>query len=555
MVLFGATDGGVPLLVQKILDGIFAEQDRTLLKLLPIILSIFAVLRALFDFGQQYLSSKVGHLIVRDMRSEVNNHLLLLDPGFFVNNPSASIISRITSDVLLVRSLLTESVASVLRDSVRVVALLISAIYLDWKLALIAFVVFPIGVYPVTRVGKRLRKLSKRGQEGIGSISNLMQESISGNRVVKIFAREKFEKNRFNAANTDLTRTFIKSERFRAITGPVNEILASVGISAVILYGGSSVINGARTQGQFIAFLISVFLLYDPIKKLSRVSNSIQQALSGAERIFELLDIEPAVKEPSNPQPLSVRHDIVFDNVNFSYRAGGQHALRNINLTIPEGKKVAIVGFSGSGKSTLIDLLPRFIDPFDGEVRIGNISVSQVSIRDLRSKIAMVGQHTFLFNDSIRNNIAYGNDQASDSEIIDASKSAFAYDFIMQLPNKFDTVIGEAGLSLSGGERQRIAIARAILKKAPILILDEATASLDNRSEREVQRALDELVKGKTTLVIAHRLSTVQDADQIVVLHEGEIIERGTNEELLRNTDGAYSKLHKLQFSAASGTA
>lgn len=548
MVVFGATDGGVPILVKYALERVFVEQNKELLTFLPLVLISFALLRAVCDFAQQYLTSKVGHLIVRDLRNELNEHFLTLPPDFFVKNSSADLVARSTSDVILLRSFFTDSMAAVIRDSIRIVALLCTAIYFDARLAAIAFIAFPLGVYPVYRFGRKMRKLARRGQEAIGTISGMMQESILGNRVVKIFLREKFEQQRFRAENEALTRTFIKSERFRAITGPINEVLASFAVSGVILYGGYMVLGGLRSQGDFLAFIISVFLLYDPFKKLSRVSGAVQQAMAGADRLFETLDSRSEIVDPPQPQPLPGRNFIELEQVDFYYRTGDQKVLSGINLSIAEGRKIAIVGFSGAGKSTLVDLIPRFIDPSKGTVKIGGVDIAKVRLADLRSRIAMVGQHTFLFNDTIFNNIAYGSPGATEEEVFDAAKAAYAYDFVMQLPRQFSTVIGEAGLSLSGGERQRIAIARAILKRAPILILDEATASLDNRSEREVQSAIEALEKGKTSLVIAHRLSTVRHADEIVVLREGQIVERGTHDELLKREEGEYTRLYRLQF-------
>ncbi len=553
MVVFGATDGGVPFIIKYILDGVFAEQNKTLLTLLPVVLVVFAIVRAFCDFGQQYLTSKIGHFVVRDLRNELNDHFLTLQPDFFVQNSSADLVARSTSDVVLVRGFFTDSVAAVIRDSIRVVALLIAAIYLDPLLAFVAFIAFPLGIYPVYRFGRKMRKLAKHGQEAVGGISALMQESIIGNRVVKIFAREEFEKSRFRTQNNALTKTFVSSERVRALTGPINEVLASLVVSGVILYGGYSVLHGLRTQGDFIAFLISVFLLYDPFKKLSRVSSSVQQAMAGAERLFELLDIASTIRDSEQPLALSGANNIELRHVDFAYRAGEQKVLSDINLAIPEGKKVAIVGFSGAGKSTLVDLIPRFIDPAQGMVCIGGVDVAKMRIKELRARVAMVGQHTFLFNDTIYNNIAYGNEAATKEDVEQAARAAYAYDFIMQMPRKFETTIGEAGLTLSGGERQRIAIARAILKKAPILILDEATASLDNRAEREVQSAIEELEKGKTSVVIAHRLSTVRHADLIVVLRDGRIVETGTHDQLLKDANGEYTRLYRLQFAAEEG--
>ncbi len=550
MVLYGASEGALPLLIKHVLDGVFDRRDEDFLKLLPILLIGFGLLRAFFDFFQQFLMSKVGHLVVRDIRNNVNDHLLEMSPGYFVKNSSANLLSRLTSDVVLVRMLLTDSAAAVLRDSIRIIALLIAAIYLDPVLAAIAFIAFPLGIYPVYRFGKRIRKLSKKGQDAIGNLSSLLQESMLGNKVVKIFGREDFERQRFQKENEELTKTFIRSDRNRALTGPVNEILGIAAVAGVILYGGYSVINGTRSQGDFIAFLASVFLLYDPFKKLSRMHNTIQQGLSGAERIFEVMDEKRDIQSPETPKTIPEKHDIELKNVSFRYQGEDQraaYALRNISLHVQEGEKVALVGFSGAGKSTLVDLIPRFMDPTEGQVLLGGIDLREFNLEALRNEIAMVGQHTFLFHDTIFSNIAYGKEGATREDVENAAKAAYAYDFVSALPDGFDTVAGESGLTLSGGERQRIAIARALLKDAPILILDEATASLDNRSEREVQKALEALEQGRTTLVIAHRLSTVRNADRIVVLQDGQIVEEGNHEELLKK-EGEYSRLYALQF-------
>jgi subfamily B ATP-binding cassette protein MsbA len=552
MVVFGATDGGVPFLLKYVLDGVFTQKDSTLLWILPSLLVTFACIRALSDFGQQYLMSSVGHRVVADLRNAINSHVLRLAPDFFLRKSTAELLSRVTSDVLLVRSLLTDSAAAVIRDSIRVLALLASCIYLDPMLTLIAVIFFPLAGYPIAIIGKRIRRLSRRGQDAIGSLSSILQESMMGHRVVRIFCREDFERERFEEENNKLTRTFVKSERIRAAAGPINEVLASLVISGVLVYGGYSVIQGTRTPGGFIAFLAAVFLMYDPFKKLTRVHATVQQGIVGAQRIFEILDTQPTIMEASAPVPLPSSSLLSFHDVDFEYESRdgvGERsvALQEIRLTIEEGRKIALVGFSGAGKSTLVDLIPRFIDPTRGKVCIGGVDLKDVALKDLRSRIAMVGQHTFLFNDSIFNNIAYGNPHASPEQVIGAAKAAYAYDFVMKLPNGFDTRVGEAGMTLSGGERQRVAIARAILKNAPILILDEATASLDNRAEREVQLAIEALEQGRTTVVIAHRLSTVQDADIIVVMSGGRMVEVGSHDELLKG-NGEYARLHALQF-------
>ncbi len=552
MVVFGATDGVVPFLVKYILDEVFTKRNEQLLWILPALLMGFALVRAACDFGQQFLMAAVGHRVTQDLRNHVNRHILSLSPDFFVRNSSGELLSRVTSDVLLVRTLLTDSTASIIRDTLRLLALVVSCVYLDPTLSLLAVVFFPIAGLPIARIGKRMRKLSRRGQEAIGALSALFQESLQGHRVVKIFCREDFEQERFERGNKELTRTFVKSERVRAAAGPINEVLASLVICGVLLYGGHSVISGARTSGDFMAFLVSVFLMYEPFKKLTRVNATVQQGLAGAQRIFEIIDTVPTIQDPQEPQALPARYDLELIDVTYEYPKRAEDdtvsgALQKVSLAIPQGSKVALVGFSGAGKTTLVDLLPRFIDPSRGTVTLGGVDLRRLRLSDLRSKIAMVGQHTFLFNDTVYNNIAYGSPGANDQQVVAAARAAYAYDFVMKLPQGFQTQLGEGGMTLSGGERQRIAIARAILKDAPILILDEATASLDNRAEREVQMAIQALEKGRTTVVIAHRLSTIRDADTIVVMSAGRIVEVGNHDELLAK-DGEYGRLHALQF-------
>ena len=552
MVIFGATDGVVPFLVKYILDGVFTNRNEALLWVLPAVIMGFAVVRAASDFGQQFLMARVGHRVTEDIRNDVNRHVLSLSPDFFVRHSTGELLSRVTSDVLLIRTLLTDSSATIIRDLIRLIALLSSCVYLDPTLSAIAVIFFPMAGVPIARIGKKIRRLSKRGQDAIGELSALFQESMQGHRVVKIFCRENYEQERFEKGNHELTRTFIKSERMRAAAGPINEVLASLAISGVLMYGGYTVISGVRSSGEFMAFLVSVFLMYEPFKKLTRVNATIQQGLAGAQRIFEIIDTKPSVTEPEHCKSLPQRYDIEFKDVAYEYpaRNGGDElslALHGVSLVIPEGKKVALVGFSGAGKSTMVDLIPRFIDPTQGSVSLGGVDLRELSLPELRGRMAMVGQHTFLFNDTIYNNIAYGNPDATRAEVEAAARAAFAYDFIVQLPSGFESMVGEGGMTLSGGERQRLAIARAILKNAPILILDEATASLDNRAEREVQSAIQALEQGRTTVVIAHRLSTVQDAHLIVVMSNGRIIEQGSHVQLLAN-GGEYSRLHALQF-------
>jgi ATP-binding cassette, subfamily B, bacterial MsbA len=547
MVAFGATDGAVPFLVKEILDQVFQGKNESYLYLFPFILVAISVVRAVADFGQQYLMGKVGHFIVRDLRNDMNDHFLRLGSDYYVENSSASLISRLTSDVLLFRILFTDSLASLIRDSIRIVALITAAITLDPTLAAIAFVAFPLGIYPIQKFGKRMRSLARRGQEAVGEMSSMLQESILGNRIVKVFCAESFEQERFREQNERLTRTFLKSERIRALTGPINEVLASLAAAGVIVYGGHSVMAGSRTQGEFMAFLVALFLLYEPFKKISRVSSAVHQGLAGAQRIFDVLDTSPSIVDPQTPEALPRTSTVELVGVTYRYPSAEREALKQVSLRIEEGKKVALVGLSGAGKSTLVDLVPRFIDPSAGQVLLGGVDIRLLKLEALRSRISLVGQHTLLFNDTVDNNILYGRLSATEDEVREAAQAAFALDFIERLPDRFHTIIGEGGFSLSGGERQRVAIARAILKNAPILILDEATASLDNRSEREVQSAIDKLAENRTSIIIAHRLSTVVGADTIVVMSDGRIVEQGTHAELLERK-GEYERLHAYQF-------
>ncbi|MGI6680314.1 MAG: ABC transporter ATP-binding protein [Bdellovibrionota bacterium] len=548
MIIYGATEGALPFIIKYILDEVFASKNREVLYILPIVLIVFASFRGLMDFLQKYLMAAAGYNIIRDLRAEINNKLLEFSPGYFIVKKSGDLLSRITSDVTLLRTLLTDSFSSLLGDTIRLISLMSAAIYLDPFLGIVASLVFPLAVFPVYKIGRNVRKHSKKGQDGVGALTAMLTESIIGNKVIKIFSREEFEKNRFAENNNIVNKEFIKSEQRKAITGPLNEILASAAIAGVIWYGGYSVIHGLKSQGEFIAFITSVLLMYEPFKKLSKLSTNIQQGLTGADRIFEILDETPKIVDPETPLKLPKSNDILFKNVSFSYNVeNDDFALRDINLSIKEGQRYALVGLSGAGKSTLVDLLPRFIDPQSGTVKIGGVNVKDLTLKDLRSKIAMVSQHTFLFNDTVYNNISYGNLEATREDVYSAAKTAFAYDFINKLPNKFDSIVGESGHALSGGERQRISIARAILKNAPILILDEATASLDNQSEREVQEALEKLASNRTCLVIAHRLSTILNSDCIVVMKSGSIVEMGTHEKLL-SLNGEYKKLYDLQF-------
>lgn len=566
MIVYGATDGAVPLLIRSILDDVFGARDRRMLYVLPAILLGFALIRGAFGFAQQYLMASIGLGLVRDIRNKVAEKLLALSQSFFDQNSSGTLISRVTNDSLLVRQALTDSVTSFLRDTVRVIALLITAIYLDPLLGAVAFLGFPLGILPVLRFGKKVRRLSRSGQDQFGGLTSSLQEAIIGHSVVQSFGLEGPTAEKFRAENDSLTRTLRRAEKFGALSGPTNEILASFAIGGVILYGGMSVMSGVRTQGDFIAFITSLFLLYEPLKKLGRSNTIFQTGLSAADRIFEILDTPISVADQPGAKVLSGGpYNVEFRGVSFLYPqnellptpattaaspASEQSrgwAIEGINLRVPEGRTVALVGMSGGGKSTIVKLLARVYDPVEGAILIGGNDLRDYTLTSLRNSIAVVGQQTFLFNDTISQNIRYGRLGATDAEVEAAARAANADQFVRRLPQGYQTVVGEQGLRLSGGERARVALARALLKDAPILILDEATASLDSESEALVQEAIDRLMTNRTVLVIAHRLATVRRADSIVVVNHGRIVEEGTHDELLRR-NAEYAKLYAMQF-------
>lgn len=546
MLAVGVTTSSLAFLVKPALDEIFLKKNADMLKWIPIIIIALYLIKGACSYGQTVLMNFIGQRAVTDLRSELYNHIQKQPLSFFADNPTGILMSRITNDVRFIQSAVSEAVTSILKDSFTLVGLVFVIFYRDWKLAVIAAFVFPLTVYPITKFGQRMRKISTKTQVRMGSLSSLLQETITGTRIVKAFGMEAYEGKRFSKENESLFRLYMKSISIKAISSPVMEFLGGLGIAAIVFYGGYQVINGTSTPGTFFSFLTALIMLYEPVKRLTNVNNTIQQGIAAAVRVFDIIDTVPEIRNSENAMELPrIKDRIEVRNVSFRY--DNEYVLKNISLEIRSGEVIAFVGISGGGKTTLVNLIPRFYDVTEGHILIDNHDIKDVTIESLRAQIAIVTQQTILFNDTIKNNIAYGDIRKTEEDIINAAKSANAHQFIMNLPNGYDSVIGEQGTRLSGGERQRISIARALLKDAPILILDEATSSLDTESEKEVQEALENLMMGRTTLVIAHRLSTIANVDRIVVLVNGKIVEEGTHDSLLKQ-QGEYFKLYNMQF-------
>lgn len=534
------------LLTKNVLDDIFINKDKVMLTIIPLAFMILGVIKGFVGFGEGYLMNYVGQRVVADLRQRLYSHLQTLSLSFYDRTPTGVLMSRITNDVNSIQGAVSDAVTGMIKDLFTALGLICVVFYRDWLLALVAIFVFPLAAFPFISFSRKLRKISKRALETIAYISTFLQETIFGHRIVKAFNMEEYENQRFHIANERYFKYLMKRVKIRSLSNPVMEWMAYLGIGSFVWVGGYRVISGAMSVGDFFSFMTAMALLYDPLRGLSKVNLLIQEGIVAARRVFDILDLEPEVTDAPDARPLSAfSREIEYHTVFFRY--ADEMVLRGVSFTIKRGEKVALVGSSGAGKTTLVNLLPRFYDVTEGKIMIDGRDIRQTSLKSLREQIGVVGQQTLLFNDTVRNNIAYGRPDIPETEVIKAAKMADAHHFILKLSQGYDTIIGEQGVMLSGGQRQRLSIGRALLKNAPILILDEATSSLDTESEREVQMALDRLMEKRTVLVIAHRLSTVRNVDRILVLSGGEIIEEGTHRELMA-ISGEYKKLYELQF-------
>jgi subfamily B ATP-binding cassette protein MsbA len=549
MGVAAASTAGRAWLMEPVLDRIFVAREGSLLLLIAGGALGLALVKGLADYGDAVLMTRVGQRVIADVQIALFARLMRADLAFFHAHPTGTLISRFTSDAALLRGAAANVLGGIGKDAVTVIFLVAVMFYQDWLLALVSFFVFPLAIQPIVGIGRRIRRVTANTQAEIGQFTTLLSQTFQGARHVKAYGMEHYEEQRAAGLIERLFALINRAARTRSRASPMMETLGGAAIAIVILYGGHQVIAGARTPGALFSFITALLLAYQPMKSLANLNASLQEALAAAQRVFDVLDLEPTIRNRPGSKPLRVSGaEIRFDDVRFGY-VPGSVALDGISLTIPAGCTVALVGPSGAGKSTLINLIPRFFDVDSGRIAIDGQDIRSVTLASLRGAVALVAQEVSLFDDTVRANIAYGRFGASTAEIEAAARAAAADGFIRELPQGYDTLVGEHGVRLSGGQRQRIAIARAMLKNAPILLLDEATSALDSEAERQVQAALGALIRGRTTLVIAHRLSTVQQADLICVLDRGRIVESGRHAELITR-DGLYARLYSMQFSA-----
>ena len=537
----------IPWIIKDMIDEVLADKNGTMLNWIAASIIAIFIVRGLFWYGQNYLMSYVGQSVIIDIRAAVFKKLQRLSVSFYDKNKTGTIMSYVTNDVNALQSAMVENTIEMITEGFILIGSVVAMIYLDWRLTLFTVCTFPVVLWFMEFFGKKIRKTGGRIQECTADITSVLQESVASARVIKSFVREDYEVDRFDVENKANFRANMKNAQLMATLTPVVELVAAIGVTMIIWYGGNNVINGTITAGSLVAFLTYAVNISNPIKRLTRVIGNIQKALAAAQRVFMIIDMPEEIAESRDAKQLpEVSGKVEFQNVSFAYDDKG-NVITDLSFSVKPGEVIAIVGPSGAGKSTIANLLPRFYDVNKGDIKIDGHSVREVTLDSLREQVGIVPQETMLFNGSVYNNILYGRLDATKEEIEAAAKAANAHDFIMQLTDGYETKLGDRGVNLSGGQRQRIAIARAILKNPRILILDEATSALDTESERVVQEALDRLMVGRTSFVIAHRLSTVKNADKILVLEKGNLVESGTHDELLA-LDGLYAHLYKIQY-------
>lgn len=548
MIVAAAAYLVVPWLIKNVVDEVLQAKAMWMLNLIVGAILIVFLLRGFATYGQTYNMSYIGQRVIIDIREALFKHLQRMSLSYFDRRKTGVIMSNLTNDVGALQSAIVENLVSMVTESVTLIGSFVSMLLIDWKLTLVTLITVPMVLGIINIFGKRLRLAGHDVQGRTADITSLLQETLSGIRVVKSFAHEDHEIKRFTTENENNFRAVMRATKLTSLLSPLVEFSAAIAITVILWYGGYSVVTGSITAGSLIAFLIYAINLSNPVKRLSQVYGNIQKAMAAGDRVLETLDTPEDVVEKENAIVMPpIQGHVVFDHVDFTYD-GEKMALQDFCLDVEPGEVTAVVGPSGAGKTTLANLLPRFYDVANGRVCIDGIDVRDVTFTSLREQIGLVPQDTMLFNTTIWENILYGNLAATDEEIVEAAKAANVMEFAQKLPNGLDTIVGERGNSLSGGQRQRVAIARAILKNPKILILDEATSALDTESERLVQEALDRLMRGRTAFVIAHRLSTIQNADRIIVLQQGKLVEQGTHEELLALPNGVYQYLHSVQF-------
>ncbi len=546
MLGVAAATSASALIVKNILDDVLIKQDKGMFLLVLAGIIVISLAKGVFSYGQSVLMASVGQRVIRGLQDQLYTHVVRLSYSFFSEVPVGTLISRISSDVNNVQGLVTVAVTGAVRDLFSILGLIVVVFYQDWKLALISSTVGPLVLWALRYSGSRMRKASRQIQAKNAEMVSHLAESLGGIRVVKAFGAEEAEAGRFRLTTRNLYGLAMRMQRVGALSRPLMEFIGALMVAGVVFYGGSAVMRGEMTVGSFFSFITALLLMYEPIKRLNAMNNTIQLALASAERVFSILDLPPEVADaPGAVELPRVKGEVSFHDVRFRYQE--HFVIDGVNLRAEPGRMIALVGGSGGGKSTLVNLIPRFYEATEGAVRVDGHDVARVTQASLRRNIAMVAQETILFNDTVRANIAYGTPGASPELVEGAARAAYIHDVIAELPQGYDTVIGTGGIKLSGGQRQRVAIARALLKDAPILILDEATSALDAESEAVVQKALENLMRGRTTFVIAHRLSTVRNADRICVLSEGKVVEEGTHDELLARC-GEYAHYYRMQF-------